>query len=427
MLKGYSLPLSPGGRSSLVPSPPWHYVGDLMVIEYWADPDAVRAILPPGLEPHPTDPGRAAAIFADWQSCTDGGTELLDPARSQYMEFFLVVNAMLDGKEVTTCPYIWVDRDFALMRGWFQGFPKKLGSVWMTRHFGLQNGAEPGLQPGATFGGTLAANDRRLAQGTVTLENTTDTGPTHNAPQLVNVRHFPRLNAGLHEKPAVHELAGLAQPRPLDVGDLGRHRLARALPRAQRGAHRARPGAHGQGLPLHVRLLGRRPVERGRPQGGPLMAVLAAEHPRVRVADADVSVDHYIGGRRVPSAGTFEDRSPLDWSLLAEVSRGDAATADLAVPPQSTRFRPGRRSGPRPRRPPEPPGRPDRRERRADRRGRVPRHGDARRVPAAARDPSRRAQLPRVRRVRRRRTKSASGSPTARATASSACRAARRS
>jgi acetoacetate decarboxylase len=24
----------------------------------------------------------------------------------------------------------------------------------------------------------------------------------------VNVRHFPRLNAGLHDKPAVHELAG---------------------------------------------------------------------------------------------------------------------------------------------------------------------------------------------------------------------------
>ncbi|MDX6562115.1 MAG: 5-carboxymethyl-2-hydroxymuconic-semialdehyde dehydrogenase [Gaiellales bacterium] len=61
------------------------------------------------------------------------------------------------------------------------------------------------------------------------------------------------------------------------------------------------------------------------------MAVLAAEHPRVRVAGAEVSVDHYIGGRRVPSAQTFEDRSPLDWSLLAEVSRGDAETADLAV------------------------------------------------------------------------------------------------
>ena len=124
------------------------------------------------------------------------------------MEFFLVVNAMLNGREVTTCPHIWVDRDFALMRGWFQGFPKKLGSIWMTRHFGLQNGAEPGLQSGATFGGTCAANDRRLAQGTVTLEDTTDVGPTHNSAQLVNVRHFPRLNTGLHDKPAVHELAG---------------------------------------------------------------------------------------------------------------------------------------------------------------------------------------------------------------------------
>jgi acyl-CoA reductase-like NAD-dependent aldehyde dehydrogenase len=61
------------------------------------------------------------------------------------------------------------------------------------------------------------------------------------------------------------------------------------------------------------------------------MAVLAAEHPRVRVAGAEVSVDHYVGGRRVPSAETFEDRSPLDWSLLAEVSRGDAGIADLAI------------------------------------------------------------------------------------------------
>jgi betaine-aldehyde dehydrogenase/5-carboxymethyl-2-hydroxymuconic-semialdehyde dehydrogenase len=61
------------------------------------------------------------------------------------------------------------------------------------------------------------------------------------------------------------------------------------------------------------------------------MAALAAEHPRARVGGTDVSVDHYIGGHRVAGAETFEDRSPLDWSLLAEVSRGDAETAGLAV------------------------------------------------------------------------------------------------
>ena len=121
-LTGYTIPRSPEGRASLVPYPPWHYVGDFLVVEYWADPEKAVSVLPKGLEPHP-DPGRCAAVFADWQSCSAGGSELLDPSRSQYKEAFIVVNALLDGEEVTTCPFIWVDRDFALTRGWLQGFP----------------------------------------------------------------------------------------------------------------------------------------------------------------------------------------------------------------------------------------------------------------------------------------------------------------
>jgi acetoacetate decarboxylase len=205
MLRGYSVPRSPEGRSSLVPAPPWHYVGDFLVVEYWAAAEAVEAVLPVGLEPH-EDPGRCAAIFADWQSCSDSREELDDPIRSQYREFFVVVNALLDGEQVTTCPYIWVDRDFALARGWVQGFPKKLGSIQMTRHFQLGATASPGLAPGARYAGTLAAGDRRLAFGAVTLERESVDGPTHNDPPLVNVRHFPNLAAGRHDEPAVHEL-----------------------------------------------------------------------------------------------------------------------------------------------------------------------------------------------------------------------------
>jgi len=52
---------------------------------------------------------------------------------------------------------------------------------------------------------------------------------------------------------------------------------------------------------------------------------------RLDVAGHSVSTEHYIGGRRVGSARTFEDRSPIDGALLAEVSRGDAATADQAL------------------------------------------------------------------------------------------------
>jgi acetoacetate decarboxylase len=205
MLRGYSVPRSPEGRASLVPAPPWHYVGDFLVLEYWADPEAVAAVLPPGLEPHP-DGGRCAALFVDWQSCSDSREELDDPVRSQYREFFVVVNALLDGEPVTTCPYIWVDRDFALARGWIQGFPKKLGSIHMTRRFPLPSAAGPDVAPGGRFAGTLAAGDRRLAFGAVTLEHESDAGPTHNDPPLVNVRHFPRLAAGRHDDPAVHEL-----------------------------------------------------------------------------------------------------------------------------------------------------------------------------------------------------------------------------
>jgi acetoacetate decarboxylase len=204
-LQGYSLPRTPEARSSIVPRPPWHYVGDFLVVEYWADPDAVRAVLPDRLTPHP-DTGRCAAIFGDWQSCSDGCEQLLDPSRAQYKEFFIVVNALLDGEPVTTCPYTWVDRDFALVRGWIQGFPKKLGTIEMTRHFGMDCLADPGVRPGAAFGATCGANNRRLAEATVTLETVSATGPVHIDPPLVNVRHFPRLEAGRHDEPAVHEL-----------------------------------------------------------------------------------------------------------------------------------------------------------------------------------------------------------------------------
>ena len=53
---------------------------------------------------------------------------------------------------------------------------------------------------------------------------------------------------------------------------------------------------------------------------------------RVAVGGVEVSVDHLIGGERVASAATFECRSPLDWDHpLADVARGDAATAERAV------------------------------------------------------------------------------------------------
>ena len=53
---------------------------------------------------------------------------------------------------------------------------------------------------------------------------------------------------------------------------------------------------------------------------------------RVDVAGVSVATGHFIDNQRVDSASTFEDRSPLDWSMkLADVSAGDADVADQAL------------------------------------------------------------------------------------------------
>ena len=200
-LRGYTAPLSPDGRAGIVPAPPWHYSGDFLVVEYRTDPDAVAALLPPELEPA-DDPAAVAAIFADWQSCADDFSELIDPIRSQYREFFLVVGAKHAGKPVSRCVYIWVDKDFAMYRGWIQGFPKKLGSIHITRLFAAGK-ATPKLERGARFGATCAAGDRQVARAVVTLERISDTGPTGNDRPMYNTRHFPAWDT---DRPAVFEL-----------------------------------------------------------------------------------------------------------------------------------------------------------------------------------------------------------------------------
>ena len=202
-LKGFMYPRSPRGEASVVPAPPWHYSGDVLTIEYRTEPGRVAAWLPDGVDPAKDDPDAVAMIWADWQSCGDSGAELLDPIRSQYKECFVVVRCTWNGELYSRCILIWVDRDFALARGWHQGYPKKLGSIWMTRPVEVGR-AGPRLEQGGVFGATLQANERRLAEARFTISGPSEGAGFVNALPMLHTRWIPSIEA--QEKASLDEL-----------------------------------------------------------------------------------------------------------------------------------------------------------------------------------------------------------------------------
>jgi acetoacetate decarboxylase len=216
-LKGYSLPLSARGTANIIGEPPWHYAGDLLGTEFWTTPEAANAALPAGLTPDPENAGHGWALFFDWQF-TGENDEYLDPERSLYSEFMVVLDATYEGTPVAWCPFIYVDNAQAMARGWIQGFPKKFGTIKQTRAFRVPGKAASPVGVGGTFAAAASSAGHRLAESRVTLEQPSDTIPALTRP-LINLRHFPRLTAGEFANPAVHELtqAILENPDGADI------------------------------------------------------------------------------------------------------------------------------------------------------------------------------------------------------------------
>jgi acetoacetate decarboxylase len=185
-VRGFFAPRTATGKASLLPPPPWLYSGDLLTIEYRVDPARVLELLPDPLELADEDPGAVAFIWADWQSCGADGAQLLDPVLGQYKEAFVVVRCSFRGQTFSRCVYIWVDSDFAIARGLHQGYPKKLGSIHMTRPHPY--GPAPRIAPGGRFGASLAAADRRLAEARITLIEQTGSNGFVNAHPMAHSR-----------------------------------------------------------------------------------------------------------------------------------------------------------------------------------------------------------------------------------------------
>ncbi|MGI9305607.1 MAG: acetoacetate decarboxylase family protein [Gammaproteobacteria bacterium] len=189
---GFMFPRTATGKASLLPPTPWHYSGEMLTLEYRADPAAVAQLLPEYLEPADDDPGAVAVIWADWQNCSDSFEELLDPARAQYREVFVVIRCKYEGKHYSRCAYIWVDADYAMVRGHHQGYPKKLASIYLTRPVTVGR-AGPRLEAGGKFGASLAAYDRRLIHATFEITAPSDHAGFVNALPMLHNRWMPAI------------------------------------------------------------------------------------------------------------------------------------------------------------------------------------------------------------------------------------------
>ena len=152
------------------------------------------------------DDGSATFVFIDWSSSADADPRIAaDPARGQYKEAYVEVHATLEDTKVARVPYIWVDNDLSFARGHIQGFPKKLGTIAITKPVAVGRGG-PRLAAGATFTGHVASLGRQLARGSVTLDAPAAPGFIPKAMRLPiwHTRLVPDLAGGA---PLVHDLA----------------------------------------------------------------------------------------------------------------------------------------------------------------------------------------------------------------------------
>lgn len=201
-LQGWTLPQTPSGRAASVPPPPWHYSGDVIAVEFRADPARVAALAPPGFEPR--GDGACTFFFCDWASAADRDPRVkADPAKGQYKEAYVVLHGSYAGKPAGRVPFIWVDSELSLLRGLIQGFPKKLGSVHMTRAVEIGRGGAR-KAPGEHFAAHVSSLGRRLATVSVVLDDAPQGVFPDGGGPLVHTRLWPSLDGG---GPAVHELS----------------------------------------------------------------------------------------------------------------------------------------------------------------------------------------------------------------------------
>jgi hypothetical protein len=148
--KQWRYPVTPSGKASmldLMTEPSHRIVGDMTIISFDADHDAVREYTP---EPLEVDGSGRVYLFnyEGWHYNDLMAKEFVSEKRLEYAESYFMVPCELDGETYYYMLYSWVNRDWLAFLGRHAGMPHKVSDVQFT-HFHQADHEYNGLHGGA--------------------------------------------------------------------------------------------------------------------------------------------------------------------------------------------------------------------------------------------------------------------------------------
>ncbi|QEH79104.1 acetoacetate decarboxylase [Sphingomonas sp. C8-2] len=184
--------LTPTGQASLVDDAVYGWGADMLTVYLRCDPARLQALLPAGLK---VADGLCMAYVGAFQSTSEDqpAAMLRNPAGAVYNEAALSIACTHGDRRGYFPAFVWVDKEWSLIRGWLNGYPKKIGAITLARPHPY-NPVTGGLREGAVVGGICARHGFTLFRLGLTVTRAGDAGDLRSRPATFGHRHWPALH-----------------------------------------------------------------------------------------------------------------------------------------------------------------------------------------------------------------------------------------
>jgi acetoacetate decarboxylase len=187
---GHTHFITPSGRSSIVRSGSYSWGADALAVYFVANPDRLQELLPGSLR---VLDGRCMAYVGEFVSVSEDHPDMAyhDPAGVIYHEAALSIACRFGEREGYFPTFMWVDKEWSLLRGWLNGYPKKLADqVVLGRRHRLDPVTGP-TREGARIAGTCSRHGRELLRLGIEVQRKGTPADLISFKSTFGHRHFP--------------------------------------------------------------------------------------------------------------------------------------------------------------------------------------------------------------------------------------------